>query len=92
MNLAVDERDCVTKCRFPLIPGLYKSPRTHSVYLYNAYNTLSLLSKYEILLFMHKYVHTRVRLPSALFGFLVIVKKFTRIIHGINKIFILILY
>jgi len=43
-----------------------KPSRTHTVLLYRTYHTLpvQLLHDYQILVFMHKYVHNRHQLPS----------------------------
>ena len=42
-----------------------KTSRTHTVFLYRTYHTLiaQLLHNYQILVFMHKYVHRRHQLP-----------------------------
>jgi hypothetical protein len=48
-----------------------KSTRTHVVDLYRTYSTLpiQLLHNYQILVFMHKYVHHRSKLPPVFYTY-----------------------
>lgn len=48
--------------------------------------------KYQIFLFMHKYVHNRPRVPQHFLHILIRIKKFTSIIHGTKETFTPLLY
>jgi len=67
-----------------------ESSRSHSAELYKTYNILpvQLLHNFQILTFMHKYVHHKVKLRLYSVNILMKINKLISVIHGRKKIFI----